>query len=150
MAFFSYLEILATAGIPYIPWTPGETLYKDATPFWWFEGPPPSLETLVQEGCNCAGLMNLVFRFHRKEVLGTTVEYFEGLHTKVSLPQSLVDLEPGTLLLRPFTNVEDQGHVAIVIKGGMMIHAWPEKGVCREAIYENYFTHVCALKDWLG
>lgn len=156
-------------GTPYVWWMPGDSFLGNCGPFWCSTGPIPSVEQIRQEGCNCAGLMNLLFRKLGRDPVGTTVEWFAALTGKEVRPADAVDFEEGTILLRAYSAPDDQGHIALVLAGGRLLHCYPSSGPRRGfdfpgvAIDESwkisdcwmsadggYYTHICRPTAWLG
>ena len=155
--------LMTLIGTPYVWWMPSDSVLGDCGPFWWSAGPVPAVERIRQEGCNCAGLMNLLFRKLGRVPLGTTVEWFAELEGVEQRTAEGTDFEEGTILLRPYSGPEDQGHIAMVLSGGRLLHCYPSTNVPRRgldfpgiAIDESwkisdcwvskeggYYTHVC-------
>ena len=104
-------------GIPYGWWSGGDCDIKG--PMWAENGPVPK----NINSCNCAGLANLILRYMNKELpyienitIGGTLSYFT-YYESVSEPFDIDKTYPiGTLLMRNFRDIDDQGHVAIIIE----------------------------------
>jgi cell wall-associated NlpC family hydrolase len=151
-------------GTPYVWWKEGDALTEKA-PFWVSSDPPPTVERVRQEGCNCAGFLNLLCRKLRipipskthPEALGGSYGWFESLKVEQKLTpidnyNSLDMIPVGSVLLRNFHSEEDQGHVAIVISPGLLAHSWAGMGVCIQPIKDSYdwtpdgyYTHVWSV-----
>ena len=106
------------------------------TPYGYWEGGENQIMSpmFAQNGCilnkkeivslNCAGLCNVILRSIGKELpisltynsMGGTEAYFEYYADK-SKDFSICEIYPkGTLLIRKFRDVDDQGHVAILLE----------------------------------
>jgi hypothetical protein len=82
---------------------------------------------------------------------GGTYEWFVYLDAKKKLRTFVegTDYPIGSVLLRRYRSEEDQGHVALVFGPGKVIHSYPEKGVCIDRIYANYYEFVALPADWI-
>ena len=107
-------------GTPYDYWRGGEN-QKDA-PMFAQDGEVP--HQLDITSVNCAGLCNLMLRSIGKELpysnetqtIGGTEAYFEYYKDK-SYEFSIDNNYPmGTLLMRNYRDINDQGHVAVIIE----------------------------------
>jgi cell wall-associated NlpC family hydrolase len=154
-------------GTPYVWWMPGDSLLGNCGPFWWSEEARPSLSQIRHEGCNCAGLLNLLARRAGLKPMGTTVEWFEALDGKELRTSD--EFATGTLLLRPYTSPEDQGHVAVVLEGGRLLHCYPSSALMKRGFdgpgvtidetwrtsdcwlseHGGYYTHICRPAAWV-
>lgn len=108
-------------GTPYDYWRGGEN-QKEA-PMFAENGPPPNKLDIVS--ANCAGLCNLVLRSIGKKLpysentktIGGTESYFDFYKNK-SYEFNINNTYPmGTLLMRDYRDLNDQGHVAILLEG---------------------------------
>ncbi len=106
-------------GTPYDYWRGGEN-QKEA-PMFAQNGPVP--HQLDVTSLNCAGLCNLMLRSIGKELpysnktntVGGTEAYFEYYKEK-SYEFSINNVYPiGTLLMRDYRDINDQGHVAVLL-----------------------------------
>lgn len=106
-------------------------------------------QELMVRGVNCAALINILYisvfgvPAHGEQMYGTiwwgaTLQIRELFREGESYP-------PGTLLFRRFRDLSDQGHLAMVTRGGMLIHAWSDTGVEEELIDE---IHNCDRTRW--
>ncbi|CAE7504047.1 unnamed protein product [Symbiodinium natans] len=110
---------LKLSGVPYGWWRGGDIPKK--APMWAEDGPAPAPEMV--ESCNCAGLTNLMLRSvgqplpsHKDNGCGGTGAY-GAVYASVWQSFDLETIYPrGTLLLRKYRSVEDQGHVAVVLE----------------------------------
>jgi len=106
-------------GVPYDYWLGGDN-QKDA-PMFAYNGEVPNIKDVTS--VNCAGLCNLILRSIGKELpfskktktIGGTVAYFEYYQNK-SYEFSIKHRYPlGTLLMRNYRSMNDQGHLAITL-----------------------------------
>lgn len=109
---------ISLIGTPYEYWKGGET--QKGAPMFAQNGLLPSREDIVS--ANCAGLCNLMLRSIGKEVpasgntMGGTKAYFEYYKDK-SYEFCIDNTYPmGTLLMRDYRDINDQGHVAVVLE----------------------------------
>ncbi len=149
---------------PYVWWKEGDKVGK-GTPFWAENNESPSTNLVKKDGCNCAGFINLICRFLKKSIPGIDdiddpyVEWAGGSwywFQYLKNTNQLEEFDPqtiypeGTLLLRDYKSVEDQGHLALFLKGGKVAHSYPGKGIVIEDsalishywIPEGYYTHI--------
>lgn len=148
-------------GVPYKWWDPSVSCVGDHGPFWAFNGPLPSRETIEKGEMNCAGFLNLVCRGLGVEIPGVVKAdfYAGGTHAWYVYLQQKGVLTPyspwavypqGSLLLRRFTlEKEDEGHLAIYMGPNSIVHAWPGKGSCFDTIQPDYYEFVCFPEDWM-
>jgi len=108
-------------GIPYDYWLGDDN--QRVAPMFAEDG--PIVHKLDIASVNCAGLCNLMLRSVGKKLpystntksRGGTESYFDFYRNK-SLEFNIDDLYPrGTLLLRDYRDLNDQGHVAVLIEG---------------------------------
>lgn len=123
---------------------------------WWYENDPidengpfyykndvvPNLEYIKENGINCAGFINLVARHLKTELPilnGGTDGWFDKMRSEDKL--SVININKayprGTLLLRDYTDVDNQGHVAIKwddkpLKDSQIVHAYSKNCMNRE------------------
>lgn len=140
---------LSLIGTAYIGWAPGEPLYDEGPSFWFAQGPPPPAQEVRKKGVCCAGLINLMRRAVGLFPIGTTVDYEAYLRDKSTPYDPAVEYPIGTLLGRPFHDVEDQGHVAVVIAPGQVLHSWTVGGVQISEIVPDYYTWSCPPEAYL-
>ncbi len=147
-------------GIAYSPWIPSKSCLGDSGPFWSFNGPPVPLEKIQSELLNCVGLINVLRRELHLEIPGVTNESFYAGGTYewclyLQTKEKLLPIDPkitypiGTLLLRDYHSIEDEGHLAIVIGPNQVIHSIREKGVIQDSLWEDYFEFACLPENWL-
>lgn len=142
----SYLKILATSNIKYVWWYKGDAINENG-PFYYENKTPPSIEQMQNEGINCAGLINVLFRYMKKKLPsegGGTEGWFQHFNRNVIGKNNLLpinlnkDYPTGTILLRDYHNEKDQGHLAIVYDGNkklkdtQIIHAYSSSNMNRE------------------
>ena len=170
------LYIDSLMNIRYQWWLEGPT--GTEAPFYAENGPPPPLYQIKSNGLNCAGFINLLCRYQGLEVPGVkeglwnaggTSLWFHTLQKEGRLKR----FEPtqhypeGTLLLRGYTSVFDQGHLAITMGMNRIAHCYPDDpnpvpntlvkpGVLIEPLnlsmawgFDGYYTHTVAPEDWI-
>ncbi len=164
-------------GLPYRWFRAGEQITGDDK-FYASNARVPTTESLFQQDkcIVCTGVPNLMRRHIGLTVpyAGTTDSWFYYLKQNNWLQPFDVSQAAtypiGTLVLRDFGSLEyDQGHVAVIIEPGKIIHAYAEipytqsapgqnAGVCgiSDLLYSHYYdghpgyyTHVCSPDDWL-
>ncbi len=164
-------------GVKYQWWMEGPT--GQGAPFYAENGSPPPLEDIRSKGLNCAGFLNLIRRHQGLEVAGAkealyyaggTAVWFHYFQEK-GLLKSFVPtaLYPeGTLFLRDYTSVFDQGHIAIGMGMNRIAHCYPDDpnpvanvlvqpGVLIEPLNlsmnwdsKGFYTHIVQPEDWLS
>jgi hypothetical protein len=168
---WSYAKSLI--GTEYVWWKEGMKM-GDAPPFYAKDAPPPPTEEIRKGGLCCTGLINLLRRRAGLPVPGVKEgdEYPGGIpvwHAYLESKKALfplatnTPLTPGMLLLRAYTDEEDQGHVAIVAEGGGLLHCYPDHlemegrgrhgpGVTLDAeIHDiNYYKFCVKECDWMS
>ena len=163
--------IKSLVGTPYVWWQDGESTLDKPCPFYCRSAPP--VNTIRKLGTNCAGFINLLCHYTNSPIAGVdtqnyyaggTAVWYETLKTQNKLepiqPQKIYPI--GTMLLAPFIDVEDQGHVVIVTTAGTIdtvkiSHCFPTNGLVMDEdlhITHNlsptgYYTHSAKPKDWL-
>ena len=116
--------------------------------------------------CNCAGLLNLIRRKYNLSIPGFnrlsckypggTYEWFHYLIEKLKRNNILLQSQQfdkdksypkGTLLFRPYNDINDQGHVAIIfssdkenILDNNLLHYYPEDGIVRDGMIKPGIT----------
>ena len=105
-------------GTPYDYWNGGE-IQKDAPMFAQNGEVPPQLDIV---SLNCAGLCNLMLRSVGKELpystftMGGTFAYLKYYREK-AYKFNINNVYPmGTLLIRDYRDINDQGHLAVVLE----------------------------------
>lgn len=118
---------------PYVWWLGESILGKDSGPFWSTNSPPPTLEIIQSQGVCCTGLLNLIRRHLGLYVPGTisahpfaggTGCWEEFLMPHMETFDPTKDYPEGTLLFRPYKAFEDQGHIAILLEDGRLLHSY--------------------------
>lgn len=175
------------AGTKYNPWKNGQDTRATEAPFWASNAPAPAAAYVKARSCLCAGLINLMRRkvglgipgAERKDYkyAGGTWIWFNHLKKRGVLEAFDINKKypAGTLLLRNYKSVGDQGHVAVIVTPGRMnvlystlLHCYtaePKSGkkkqspgidldqsVGRSHFWrpEGYYTHACLPQHWLG
>lgn len=147
-------------GIEYNPWNPNISCYGNHGPFWAFHAPCPSLDLIKKGQLNCAGFINILRRdlnleipgaFDESYYAGGTYEWYIYLDSREYLVafQKNIDYPRGTLLLRRYRDVEDDGHLAIVTGRDTVVHSIKGKGVTHDSLWPDYYEYVCYPEDWL-
>jgi hypothetical protein len=109
--------------MPYGLWTGG--IVPPDSPAWAINGPPPSRSYLALHRIFCAGVPNLMLRFVGKRVptfgnphydggMRAYWSYFDGFHQSFNVQA----VRRGDLLLRHYSNEQNQGHVAVALGDG--------------------------------
>ena len=110
---------LSLIGVPYEWWGGGDCESK--APMWAENGTVPNKDEIIS--CNCAGLTNLILRFSKKKIphtefngmggTGAYANYYKDVYNKFDIN---IKYPIGTLIIRDFRDIDDQGHVAIIIE----------------------------------
>lgn len=147
-------------GAPYV-WWKGGPLPKKA-PMWTENGPPPDAAVVRKEGTNCAGLTNLMLRSIGQKVphvkgyghggTGTYAEYYKKAAKKFDVDHKY---PAGTLIGRHYENVNNQGHVAVILADGHVLQSIPKEGVnktytIKQSHGKGYYEYAVMPEDWLG
>lgn len=186
---FDYARCLI--GIPY-RWHQENEKIQENDKFWASNNNAPSPDEIRESNKSivCTGLINLMRRFQNLSVPGlngsfsdegskfpgTTGIWFLYLSQKKRLEvfDSQKKYPQGTLLLRNFFSMQDQGHVAVVFTqlvyaksclDEYIIHSYAELpyghvgdaglvGLTKlyyshYSLSEGYYTHVCLPENWL-
>ena len=174
-----YLDDFVRLKVPYRWWKKDMPFYEDDM-FYTLDGKPPSAQEIIDNDKSvvCSGLINLARRY-----MGLTIPNIDGVKgTTWTWFRYLIKKEPintqrtypiGTLLLRDYSNMKDQGHVAIItsesdnINNQMIVHAIPFYSIDTELrdvgsvvytrfidshYYEDgseFYTHICLPEYWL-
>ena len=163
-------------GIKYTWWKECSTI-KEIYPF--YVETVPSMEYIEKYGINCTGLINLLRQMAGKDIPGKgiyrggTNQWYKFLKKKNVLHKfdDSHKYPRGTLFLRKYRSVEDQGHVAIYINEskyknkplyGEIIHAHCAYGEVEKNgveitsfgwshfwIPEGYYEYAILPDDWL-
>jgi cell wall-associated NlpC family hydrolase len=158
-------------GIKYGPWIGG--VIGSGSPFW-IDNELPSTDKIGVGGINCVGLINLISLFLNNEPRS---DWFDYLDKKNALePYDSRKIYPrGTLVLRRYRDIEDQGHVGIIVSDDEILHSYmridPDRtfresihsansdygpGVVVEKIDDSHtwfeggtYTDICAPEFWM-
>lgn len=109
--------------MPYGLWTGG--IVPPGSPAWAINRPPPPRSYLARHRIFCAGVPNLMLRFVGKRVptfgnpyydggMRAYWSYFDGFHQSFNVNA----VQRGDLLLRHYSNEQNQGHVAVALGDG--------------------------------
>ena len=163
-------------GTLYKWWLEGET--GEGGPFYAADEPLPTPANIRAQGLNCAGFINLLRRFRKypipgvKEGLwnaGGTYVWFRSLQAEGLLEpfNPSFPYPPGTLLLRDYTSVFDQGHLAVVLHNNQIAHCYPDDPIPRANVFvepglrieplalsmnwdsKGFYTHICRPENWI-
>jgi hypothetical protein len=147
-------------GTRYVWWQEGMRC-GPAPPFYAADAPPPSDYHVRRDGINCAGLINLIRRALSLPIAGVaTGDYYAGgtyAWTQHFQTAGLLDkynptcfYPAGTLLVRPYADPEDQGHLAVLLEQNQVGHAIPGRGIVIEPLLNpSYFQYIVRPQDWL-
>lgn len=145
-------------GIPYRAWNPEVSCWGDQGPFWAFAGPVPPLDLVKKESMNCAGFINLLCRLQGAPIPGVAEQSYSAGGTGdwyLYLKDNLLPFDPnvvypaGTLFLRRYRDEEDQGHLAVSLGDGTVLHSWTTQGVAIDTIFPDYYEFTCKPEDWI-
>lgn len=153
--------IQALIGTKYVWWREGDDV-TFRPPFYAENKKVVPSEIVKQEGCNCAGFVNLICRFLNLKIpgiqenipmAGGTYVWFSYLaeHNLLESFDPTKTYPFGTIVLRNYQNPEDQGHITLIISNGQLAHSDSENGIhvdesvliSHNWIPEGYYTHVC-------
>lgn len=155
---------LSLCGVPYRWWLGGPI--SEGGPFY-AGNYCPTHEQLSREGLNCAGLINLMRKhagLELPEEPGTG-----GWWKYLSERGKLQTFDPdttypaGTLLLRPYESLYDQGHLAVILDNNVpamrsrLLHCYHPMGVyvdenvqkSHEWFADGYYRYVALPDSWL-
>jgi hypothetical protein len=149
---------------PYRWWSDGESTLEDG-PFYCKK--IPSIETIQKSGCNCAGLINILQLCRGLVVPGVKINHFYagGTYAWYEYLSSINALEPvnrsksypkGSLLLRRYRDVKDQGHLAVLYTSGILtnqklLHCYYNRGITIDESFQDsdswckdgYYEYIC-------
>jgi hypothetical protein len=133
---FTYLHIIITSvdtavagaiqyatkllGVKYAPWT-GRVI--GSGPPFWVNDKPPSIKEVEGAGANCIGFINLISTALNDRAHS---DWFAHLETKGVLEPYVHNkvYPPGTMVLRRYKDVEDQGHVGMIVSDTELVHSY--------------------------
>jgi hypothetical protein len=118
---------------------------------WWFGGPLPEGEPMFTASgpapdpadvwsVNCSGLTNLLLRSIGSEPVGGTAAYYAYYYDVSEWFDRAAAYPPGTLLIRDYYDVYDQGHVAVVDGTGMVLQSFANCYGCTDPGVNNWYT----------
>ena len=158
-------------GIKYTLWLSGSTM-TTLHPFYVDYIPP--INYIKKHGINCAGLVNIMRLKNGKNIPGFGIyrggtgmwDYY--LNSKKLLEKFDIEKQypVGTLFLRRYRNVEDQGHLAVLygnngenVLDGDIIHSYNDEhggrvGITKlrdshYCIADGYYEFICLPENWL-
>jgi hypothetical protein len=140
----------------------GETIPRDdSTPFYACNGPPPDMDLVAAQGVSCTGFTNILRRFcglavpgifnPMEDYPGSTAAWYRFLLPTLRPFRDAKsgDYPVGALLFRPFYDFDDQGHIAVVIEPGLVIHSCPDgPGVAITPILARYYAGWVPPEVW--
>ena len=169
-----YFHLLLNLSIKYTWWV-GESFSDTPHPFYLNE--MPTDEYLKENGTNCAGFINLLRHFTGRSVPGEgewrggTGGWYDYLSDQGVLEKFDVerDYPIGTLFLRQYRDIEDQGHVAVyyspdsdskTVLNGTIIHSYSDEEGGRIGLTpmrmshywdseEGYYEYAVLPENWL-
>ena len=166
----NYIEFaISLIGVPYGYWSGSEIPRDDSTSFYASNDNLPSYELILSNGISCTGLVNLLRRYLRLVVPGVddphnnfpggTVAWYKYLEPHLIYYDNSIIYPNGTLLLRPYKDFTDQGHIAIVVDN-KTLHSFPfifdpftegtnAPGVSITAIWEDYYIYAAPPSAWV-
>jgi hypothetical protein len=167
MSYLPYARSLV--GIPYGGWSGDAIPRDDSTPLYAHNESRPSRELLETQGVSCTGFMNLICRQLNIPVPGVNdpSEQYPGgtsawhtfLEPYLTSFDPQAEYEDGTLLLRPYKDFQDQGHIALVLNNKTLhsfAFAWEpsaqttvDPGVTLTDIWPNYYVYAAPPDAWL-
>jgi hypothetical protein len=159
-------------GTPYVWWREGATTLGESAPFWATNAPPPPTHLIREQGCNCAGFINLLCRLQTRTLPGVEDgEYYASgtpswayhLRNVLKPFDATASYPEGTLLLRTYRDPVDQGHVAVLWSSGPVLeqrlaHCYIADGIAiNETVAwshygwdpSGYYEYVCLPDYWL-
>jgi hypothetical protein len=128
-----FATLLVDANIKYVWWLKEVILGNDCGPFWAVNAPIPQMARVQQEGICCTGVLNLIRRYLNLPVPGVregdpmaggTGAWEEFLAPSLQPIDPTQEYPEGSILFRRFHSFEDQGHIAILLKGGRLLHSY--------------------------
>jgi len=181
VAYATYVDkalqyVTKLCGKPYKGWSVGESMCNVDNPFWTKSNPPPDPDTILT--LSCVAIPNLMRRCVGQNVPGHAFKYQGGTHAWFHALNSRGLLETfdisvvypvGSLLLRNYTDPEDQGHLAVIQSHNLnqttgayissrVLHATFIRNVSIDENieishtwdnYEAYYTHISRPENWL-
>lgn len=134
-------------GIPYTWWLEGENTCSTLHPF--YINKIPTLKYLKEYGINCTGLINLLRLKMGKDVKGVgkykggTYQWYKYFKDNNFLKEFKYNKKYplGTLFIRKYRNIKDQGHVAVLYK-------WNEKKELKDETLHAYIIHAISNEEY--
>jgi len=157
-------------GVHYNCWDNRPIPRDDSTPFYAVNAPAPSRAVCEAQGISSTGFINLICRRFGIPVPGVDdpTELYPGgtgawhkfLDPHLEPYNSNTVYPDGTLLFRPYTDFEDQGHIALVVDG-KTLHSYAyvfephapgrvDPGVSHTPVWRDYYTYAAPPHAWLG
>ncbi len=122
----SIKKLDAYVGAPYA-WCMDEEggLPGSRAPFWRLEK-LPTPEEVRKEGCCCVGLVNFARILEGLSTFAGTMDTWERFKDQMICVKGDEDPPEGALLLRPYGDLNDQGHVGIARMNGALLHCYTD------------------------
>lgn len=161
---------MSIKGAPYGWWRGGQI--PVGPPAYSYDGPPPDPAKVRREGVFCAGLTNLMMRAVGRTPpqaignagAGGTGAWWLRYGERMEPYRHGVKLPRGTVLFRRYRNIQDQGHIGVVLGNGYVLHSYPAGGypnthpgvtdaVTRAETHSwsgGYWEYSLAPEHWLG
>lgn len=153
-------------GAPFAPWTGGPL--QAGAPMWTASGAAPAPATVKAQSANAAGLVNLMLRAVGKPLPSAPVAGTGGtgaygvFYEKVAKPFDVnVPYPEGTLIGRKYRDVDDQGHLAVILEDGKVLQSFattsgattPGVNTTFTVIQSHaggYYEYAVMPEDWLA
>jgi hypothetical protein len=132
-------------GAPY-KWTiDGSPADGPGAPFW-YQQEVPTAEEVHREGCNCVGFVNILLGLAGSplRLIGTRDAWIRVGAESVPV-DSDQEIPPWSLLIGDYVDEMRQGHVAIVLEGGKILHCYVDDPTPREGLFG---PGICIEKSW--
>ena len=126
----------------------------------------PTITTIQKIGINCAGVINLLRLYNKKQmpylegdyVVGGTVFWYDYFNNRneLELFDSTASYPFGTLILRRYRDTQDQGHLAVIIENNHIIHAYCDDqwdgmvGITPLCENSDYYDYIVKSQYWLN
>ena len=135
-------------GTKYVFWDGREWSSNNKGPFYVSKDKNINLNYIRNNGCNCAGFINLLFRNKCIEIPDFDSDYPGGTYAygfgcKWERYKKNNNYPKYSLLLKPYIEGEDEGHIALVLENNKMAHCYPIKGIIIEDIKHDMFEYIC-------
>jgi hypothetical protein len=147
-------EKLSEAKIRYAPWDGNE--WKEEEPPFYFSNKTlaPSIETIKEHGCCCAGLINIVCREMGINIPeGKDGRYSGGMFEWTNQRQWLHirgKIPILSLVCVPYKSDEEpEGHIGLYLSSNRVLHSTIAKGVHIDDVGDYPWMYVCNSEHWM-